>query len=267
MTTEQRPAPALGPSLFKPGQALPILVEDRQFAIINKPPGLAAHPGRTTSDSVEERLSPQKRGGPWLAHRLDSDTSGCLLIAKRKTALLAAQQAFARTTVHSSGSQVSKTYWAVTDGIPEGPEGVLNHAIKRVALGRHWWMAPCQPHDEGALEARTSWRLMGYDHSSHTALLQLELHTGRTHQARLACLTLGCPIKGDGVYGIQGVLGTWEKGQARAQPTLQGGMMLHARSLELTLPSLEKSLLAVAPLPPAMARHVQAMAPVPGTGT
>lgn len=203
------------PPLFRPGFALPLLWEDRHFIVINKPAGLAVHPGPQTRDSVESRLTPQKRGGPWLVHRLDTDTAGCLLVALRKTALIAAQKAFAT-------HQTTKHYWALVSGKPTEPTGSLTTAIKRVSSPQQGWKMVCEAPHEGtkaAALARTSWRVLAHDGS--TSLLELTLHTGKTHQARVHCAALGTPIIGDRLYG-------------RAEATAP--LALLARSLDVPLP-------------------------------
>ncbi|MCL1512770.1 RNA pseudouridine synthase [Parasaccharibacter sp. TMW 2.1891] len=188
------------PPLFQPGKELPLLWEDRHFVVINKPAGLAAHPGPKVQDSVESRLLPQKRGGPWLVHRLDADTAGCLLIARRKSALVAAQKAFAT-------HETIKRYWALVEGHPTRQQGTLTTLLRRVSSIRQGWKMVSDPMpetvhpsqtDQGRL-ARTSWCVLASDGTS--SLLELTLHTGRTHQARVHCAALGTPIIGDGLYG------------------------------------------------------------------
>lgn len=202
------------PPFFHPGMDLPILWEDRHFVVINKPAGLAAHPGPRTRDSVETRLVPQKRGGPWLVHRLDADTAGCLLIARRKTALITAQQAFA-------GHETTKTYWALVSGCPKEREGTLTTGLRRISSASQGWKMLSGPINDAASSsqsARTSWRVLA---ASETAsLLELTLHTGRTHQARVHCAALGTPIIGDVLYG---------------GPQDRHGLHLLARSLEVPI--------------------------------
>ena len=192
------------PPLFCAGMDLPVLWEDRHFVVINKPAGLAAHPGPRTRDSVETRLTPQKRGGPWLVHRLDADTAGCLLIARRKSALIAAQRAF-------SGHETVKRYWALVEGQPDRQEGTLTTLLRRISSAEKGWKMISEPASEttgkgkqssshGSL-ARTSWRVLACNGTS--SLLELTLHTGRTHQARVHCAVLGTPIIGDTLYGGQ----------------------------------------------------------------
>lgn len=186
--------------LFRPDAGLPILWEDTHFAILNKPSGLAAHPGPRTQDSVETRLAPQKRGGPWLVHRLDRDTSGCLLVAKRKTALIAAQKAF-------MDHKLRKIYWAIAEGPPPSvPSGEIINFVRQYSTREGGWqMEFCLPTARNAAKAHTSWRLLG--HGQGKILLELVLHTGRTHQARLHCASLGMPILGDRLYNPAGQAG------------------------------------------------------------
>ncbi len=222
---EQSPSPAPR-GLFYLGQDLPVLLETPRFLVLNKPAGLAVHPGPSTQDSVETRLVTHPRGGPWLAHRLDADTSGCLLIARRKTALLEAQAAF-------QNRQVRKLYWTIVEGTPPENEGEISAPLLRQSNPSGWRMI-VDPKGDAAV---TRWRVLG--RANGRSWLELELLTGRTHQARLHCASLGTPIVGDRLYG---------KSDA-------SGLHLLARSLHIPLP--EDTLEAVAPPPPAMAEALK----------
>src|SRR5690348_7616956 len=104
----------------------PILFRDTHFVVLDKPPGLAVHPGPRGGPSVEDffpALS-RRKDGPWLVHRLDADTSGCLVVALRRSALLAAQAEFAAGRAH-------KTYWAVVRGSPCGERGTIDAPLLR----------------------------------------------------------------------------------------------------------------------------------------
>jgi len=202
---------------------IPILFQNAYFVVLNKPAGLAVHPGPGGGPSVEDvfpALS-RRKDGPWLAHRLDADTAGCLVVALRKQALLAAQAAFAAGTVR-------KTYWAVVHGVPAFTSGeIANHLRKRKAATG--WRMEAAP---AGLPARTAWRRMGQGRG--VTWLELEPSTGRTHQIRVHCAGLGHPIVGDPVYGYG-----------------DGPMLLLSRAI--TLP-LQPPVSAVAP-PPAHMRE------------
>ena len=169
---------------------LPILFQDARFVVLDKPPGLPAHPGPAGGPSVEDvfpSLS-RRRDGPWLAHRLDADTSGCLVVALRRAALHAAQAAFA-------DGRVRKTYWAVVTGHPRGQAGHISLPLLKIGERSGWRMVA----DAKGAAAATDWRVLGQD--ARQTWLELHPQTGRTHQVRVHCAALGCPIVGDPVYG------------------------------------------------------------------
>ena len=187
----------------------PVLFRDDRFVVLDKPAGLPVHAGPRGGASVEDffaRLS-RRKDGPWLAHRLDADTSGCLVVALRRAALLAAQAAFAE-------GRVRKTYWAVVRGVPAEMSGVIDAGLRRVSTKLGWRMVA----DAAGQAAVTAWRLRGRDGA--IAWLELFPRTGRTHQVRVHCALLGCPVVGDPVYG-EGARG--------------GGLHLLARAIELPL--------------------------------
>jgi len=173
------------------GELPPILFRDERFVVLDKPAGLPVHPGPRGGASVEDwfpQLS-RRKVGPWLAHRLDADTAGCLLIALRRAALLAAQAEFA-------AGRARKTYWAVVRGIPVGTAGRIDAPLRRHSSKAGWRMV----HDPAAGQsAVTEWRLCG--EAGDVAWLELHPSTGRTHQVRVHCALLGCPILGDPIYG------------------------------------------------------------------
>ncbi len=205
-----------------------ILFADARYVVLDKPPGLAVHPGPRGGASVEDwfPLLSRRSSGPWLAHRLDADTSGCLVVALRKAALIAAQQAFAQ-------GRAQKTYWAVTRGVPRDAGGVVAQPLRKVSGPAGWRMVA----DPGGDMAVTDWRVLG--HASGMAWLELHPHQGRTHQVRVHCAALGCPIIGDAVYG----------GDSRAP--------LHLLARAITLP-IEPPLTAAAPPPPHMREALRA---------
>lgn len=168
----------------------PILFRDERFVVLDKPAGLAVHAGPRGGPSVEDLfpLLSRRKHGPWLVHRLDADTSGCLLIALRRAALLAAQAEFASGRAH-------KTYWAVVRGVPATQHGTIDAPLVRRSTRNGWRMVV----DPDGMAATTDWRMLGCCHD--TAWLELSPRTGRTHQVRVHCAVLGCPVIGDATYG------------------------------------------------------------------
>jgi tRNA pseudouridine32 synthase/23S rRNA pseudouridine746 synthase len=168
----------------------PVLFQDSRFVVLDKLAGLPVHPGPGGGPSVEDwfpRLS-RRKDGPWLAHRLDADTAGCLVIALRRAALLAAQREFA-------GGRAQKIYWAVVRDGPATDSGTIDAPLLRHSTKAGWRMRVVP----AGQRAVTDWRVLG--RSADTAWLELHPRTGRTHQVRVHCAHLGCPIFGDLVYG------------------------------------------------------------------
>jgi tRNA pseudouridine32 synthase / 23S rRNA pseudouridine746 synthase len=199
----------------------PILSRDQRFVVLDKPAGLPVHPGPRGGPSVEDffpELS-RRRDGPWLAHRLDADTSGCLVVALRRAALHAAQAEFA-------AGRARKTYWAVVRGGPERDAGVVENRLRKITTRAGWRMVA----DPAGQVAATDWRVLG--RTGELAWLEMTPRTGRTHQVRVHCAALGCPILGDPVYGGG-----------------DGRLHLLARAIEL---ALDPPLRATAPPPPHM---------------
>ncbi len=167
-----------------------MLFRDRHFVVLDKPAGLPVHAGPRGGPSVEDWF-PQlgrRADGPWLAHRLDADTAGCLLVALRKTPLIQAQACFAE-------GRAEKTYWAVVAPPPAQEGGLIDRPLSK-HMGRTGWRMRADPSGQ---PARTAWRVLG--RSDRHAWLALRLLTGRTHQARVHCALLGSPVLGDAVYG------------------------------------------------------------------
>jgi tRNA pseudouridine32 synthase/23S rRNA pseudouridine746 synthase len=161
----------IGTQLYMPGP--PILLQSADFVVLDKPAGLPVHPGPRGGPSVEDwfGLLSRRQSGPWLVHRLDADTSGCLVVALRRPALLAAQALFA-------SGQARKTYWAVVRGEPPGASGIVDAPLLKRSRPGSWRMVV----DPAGQKARTAWRLMG--RADGLAWLELHPQTGRTHQVR-----------------------------------------------------------------------------------
>ncbi len=201
-----------------------VLFIDGEAIVIDKPAGLAVHPGARTRESLEDYLHHLRFGFhrlPQPVHRLDRDTSGCLLLARNPKAHKAFQRAFEE-------KRVEKSYVAVLDGVPEAESGTVDMALAKVSTAAEGWrMVP----DAAGKHAVTHWRVVTV--LEGRALVLFTPETGRTHQIRVhAAAGIGVPIAGDPVYG---------KGR--------GPMLLHALSLKAergAKPPVE----ARAPLPP-----------------
>ena len=202
--------------------ALPELFRDSRFVVLNKPAGLAVHPGPRGGPSVEDffPILSRRRNGPWLAHRLDADTAGCLVVALTKSALIAAQAEFA-------AGRAEKTYWAVVRGAPAQDGGTIAANLRKVTSLAGWRMDI----DPAGQPAVTDWRVLG--RGDGMSLLEVRPRTGRTHQVRVHCVSLGCPIIGDALYGGG-----------------EGSLQLLARAITLRLDPVVS---AVAPVPEYMA--------------
>jgi tRNA pseudouridine32 synthase/23S rRNA pseudouridine746 synthase len=170
--------------------APPVLFRDARFVVLDKPVGLPVHPGPRGGPSVEDwfPLLSRRKDGPWLAHRLDADTAGCLVIAVRRSALREAQAVFAE-------GRADKTYWAVVQGAPAQDSGTVDAPLLRRSTPAGWRMVA----DAAGQPAATDWMVRG--RGDGIAWLELHPRTGRTHQVRVHCALLGCPVLGDPVYG------------------------------------------------------------------
>jgi tRNA pseudouridine32 synthase / 23S rRNA pseudouridine746 synthase len=191
-----------------------VLHRDADVIVLDKPPGIAVHKGAGWSDNLEAHFHLLRFGlqaDPALAHRLDKDTSGCLVLGRNPGALKRLGELFRKGLAH-------KTYWAVVVGRVADEEGVIDVPLaRRSADKRSWWMKVDQAGDASL----TRWRVRG--RADGLAWLELTPETGRTHQLRVHCAHMGWPIAGDHIYG-----GDVSRSAARH-------MHLHARRIELPL--------------------------------
>jgi tRNA pseudouridine32 synthase/23S rRNA pseudouridine746 synthase len=221
-----------------------VLHRDAMMLVIDKPAGMAVHRGPENAASRNARARgapaepaldsyfPLLRFGlpraPELAHRLDRDTSGCLILGRHR-------QALARLAELFKAGAVEKEYWAVVEGAPAEEEGLIDAPLARLDPGRGWWMKV----DAAGQPAKTLWRVMGRSADRRLTWLALTPLTGRTHQLRVHCQFMGWPILGDPVYG--------------AGPRFGGpGLHLHARSVTVPLRPKAPPVHVVADPPDAM---------------
>lgn len=201
-----------------------VLFIDGEALVIDKPAGLPVDRPRDGSLSLENHLESLRFGfqrWPQPVHRLDRDTSGCLLLSRNPKAHARFQQAFEQ-------GLVEKRYLAILDGVPEGEGGTIDLPLGKVSTLEQGWRMVADPKGKAA---RTDWRLVAV--RDGRALVEFRPATGRTHQIRVHAATgLGVAVVGDPVYGA-------------GEP---GGMMLHAAAL--TVPRTNKDpIVAEAPLP------------------
>jgi tRNA pseudouridine32 synthase/23S rRNA pseudouridine746 synthase len=237
-----------------------LLYRDGMMLVVDKPAGLSVHRGPKGGGSLEDYFDVLRFGlprMPALAHRLDKDTSGCLVLGRHRKALALLGKLFKQ-------GKIGKTYWAIVEGSPDADEGLIDMPLGRLDETRGWWMKP----DPDGKPSRTTWKVMGRgtfftspwrgevgarsatgggelpekDHPTPDRLrrsdppppgegerkitwLALEPLTGRTHQIRVHCAEMGWPVLGDNIYG-----------SAPRNSVSLGGPPLHLHSREIVVP-------------------------------
>ncbi|MGD9417406.1 MAG: RluA family pseudouridine synthase [Verrucomicrobiota bacterium JB025] len=219
---------------------LDILHEDEHIVVLNKAHGMVVHPGPGNPDGtlVNALLHHCKGqlsgiGGverPGIVHRLDKDTSGCLVVAKTDTAHQSLVSQFAERET------MEKLYLAVTRGVPTPAKDTIFTHIGRHPVNRQK-MAVVNP--PGGKPAITDYQVLHTDASTRTALVLCHLHTGRTHQIRVHLHHKGAPIVADPIYG--------KKSSPAA--TLPDRLMLHAWKLSFEHPATGNTVKFQAPIP------------------
>jgi tRNA pseudouridine32 synthase/23S rRNA pseudouridine746 synthase/23S rRNA pseudouridine1911/1915/1917 synthase len=200
-----------------------LLYRDGLMLVIDKPPGLPVHRGPKGGESLEDHFDALRFGlprAPALAHRLDRDTSGCLVLGRHPKALRRLGRLFAE-------GKAEKIYWAVVAGVPAAAEGRVETGLRKETRGTGWRMII----DSAGQPSVTEYRVLGA-HDGR-AWLELRPRTGRTHQVRVHCAALGCPVAGDIAYGGPGEV----------------PLHLHARSIELPLYPAKPPVRVTAPVP------------------
>jgi 23S rRNA pseudouridine1911/1915/1917 synthase len=222
---------------------LEVLFEDASLLVIVKPPGLVVHPaaGHEEHTLVNALLhhcqgSLSGIGGvarPGIVHRLDKETSGCLVVAKNDAAHLALARQFEERTVE-------KFYDALVLGALERDAGEIRASIARHPTHRK--RMAVRDHEADSRFAHTSYRVL--ERLVHCTHVEAEIHTGRTHQIRVHFQFIGHPVVGDTTYGAKA-----NKRFTEVTGYAAPRVLLHARKLSFTHPVTGKLMAFTAPLP------------------
>jgi 23S rRNA pseudouridine1911/1915/1917 synthase len=230
-------------SVYAEAIPLDIIYEDADLVAINKPAGMVVHPahGNESGTLVNaalshwpemRRVTGEERAG--VVHRLDKDTSGVIVLAKTNEALKSLQAQFkARTT--------SKRYTALVEGIPASSTGIIEAPIGRDPRQRKRMAVT-----KGGRPSKTRYTVV--ESFNNHALLDIDLHTGRTHQIRVHMTWLGHPVAGDRVYGHR-----------KPSVSLKDRIFLHAAELQVDSPSTGERLKFIAPLPDELTRVLESL--------
>lgn len=223
---------------------VPVLYEDAACLVLLKPAGIPVHPGAgmppgttTLLHGIAHLFAERKlpfSPGSVLVHRLDQDTTGCLLVAKSPDAHRQLQQQFAERSV-------VKTYLALVAGVPSPPAAVIDAPVGRSTADRTTMAVLGAGRTR---EARTTYRTLAVAPDGVAALLSCDLHTGRTHQIRVHLSTVGHPVLGDDVYENPA-------SERLAQARNISSLCLHAWRLQFTSPADGARCAAEAPVPAA----------------
>jgi RluA family pseudouridine synthase len=201
-----------------------VLYRDGLILVIDKPAGLAVHGGPSKAPNLEECFDALRFGlprPPALAHRLDADTSGVLVLGRHPKALAKLGRLF-------SGRDTEKTYWAVVHGAPPAGEGMFDQKLLKVNT-RSGWSVKVSGKGQTAV---TRYRVLG--RGPGMTWLELKPETGRTHQIRVHCAAAGCPVIADRLYGT-------------AEPATL--LHLHSRGIVLPLSKTKPPVVVEAPPP------------------
>ncbi|MCS6996295.1 MAG: RluA family pseudouridine synthase [Casimicrobiaceae bacterium] len=219
---------------------LPVLYEDAHLLAIDKPAGVAVHGGSGVSVGVIEQLRAQRPRAPLLelAHRLDRETSGVLLVAKTRAALVGLHALMRQRAADKRYVVAVRGEWV----------NERQHVKKPlIRLTRHDGERRVEVDPEAGQFAHTIFNLL--ERRKTMSLLEAELRTGRTHQIRVHLAYLGFPVLGDDKYGDRAL----NRSLARREPVALRRMFLHAASLRLTHPVTGVDLRIDSPLPEALA--------------
>jgi tRNA pseudouridine32 synthase / 23S rRNA pseudouridine746 synthase len=238
-----------------------VLHRDGLMLVIDKPAGIPVHRGPKGGANLEASFEALRFGlprPPVLAHRLDRETSGCLVLGRHRKATASLGLMFKH-------GKISKTYWAVVEGGPAEDEGIIDIPLGRLNHERGWWQKP----DPNGLPSVTKWKVLGRgvlnsanagsgalsgpsnlveEVTESLAWLALEPITGRTHQLRVHCAAMGWPIAGDNIYGTQASLRR-QRNEQYIPRFGEPGLHLHAREIAIPLSKTKPPVVVTAPVP------------------
>lgn len=213
-----------------------LLHRDGLMLIIDKPSGMPVHAGPGGGDNLERHLGALSYGLRWppaLAHRLDRDTSGCLILGRHPKALRKLGKLFQE-------GRIGKEYWTVVLGHPAESGGTVDAALaKRTDARKGWKMVALAPDDPDGQRSVTNWQVRGRGELpgiGPVAWIACEPRTGRTHQIRVHMAHIGHPVLGDGAYGGR-------------PPGTELPLQLHSRSITVPIQQSKPPVTAIAPVP------------------
>jgi tRNA pseudouridine32 synthase/23S rRNA pseudouridine746 synthase/23S rRNA pseudouridine1911/1915/1917 synthase len=211
-----------------------ILYRDGLIVVIDKPAGLPVHAGPKGGESLEGYFDALRFGlprNPALAHRLDRETTGCLVLGRHPKALRKLGKLF-------SQNLAEKTYWAICRRTPEKLSGTIDASLEKFNTKSGWRMMVA----DGGQKAITTYRVLA--EKDGKSLIEAKPKTGRTHQIRVHLASIGCPIIGDPQYGDL------------PDEDVTTPMMLHARRIVLPLSANKPAIEVEAPTPQLMAKTI-----------
>lgn len=243
--------PDLQPLELRPvPMPLEVLFEDDDLLVINKPAGLVVHPGAGTRDNtLVHGLLHHCRGKlsgiggverPGIIHRLDKDTSGVLLVAK-------SDRCFALLTRQFADRTIEKYYTAIVHGVPATPSASID-----LPIGRHPTARTKMAIVASGRSAQTDYSI-ARSFPPHAALLDLQIHTGRTHQIRVHLQSMGHPVIGDPIYG-------GNRSLPLISEPVPARLFLHAAKVCFNYPNPQSRFVITAPLPKAFSQLIHALA-------
>ena len=220
---------------------VPVLFEDEHLLIVNKPSGLAVHGGSNMAYGLIEAYRSLRPDIKWLelVHRLDRETSGCLMLAKSRDCLLRLHEKL------GADRSIHKHYLALVRGKVKGPKKTIQLSLRKTQGANGQSRMQVDSQGQKALSIIHPEQYFSHPKRGSHTLVNVEIKTGRMHQVRVHCASSGFPIAGDRLYGDDDY-------NLRLKKIGLGRLFLHARFIEMAHPMDDTSLHVQAPLPEAM---------------